>query len=104
MVTGMMVAEASTSAQATATGAAAKQGEQAKAQGPGMSTAAAAIVGPGAGALVGAGGMMKGAREGMLAGTAPLPAPLRLLLVRQWLMVTFLELSGTAESSGQGDF
>ncbi len=82
MVTGMMVAEASTLAQATATGAAAKQGEQAKAQGPGMS-AAAALIGPGAGALAGARLVMKGAREGLLAGTAPLPAPLQLLLDRQ---------------------
>lgn len=105
MVTGMMVAETSMSAQATATGAgaAATQGEQAKAQDPGMS-AAAALVGPGAGALVGAGAVMKGAREGMLVGTAPLPACLQLLLLRQQPMVTFLELSGTAESSGQGNF
>ena len=82
MVTGMMVAQSSMSAQAAATGAAVNQGEQAKAQGPGMS-AAAALVGPGAGALVGAGAVMKGPREGMLAGTAPLPAPLQLLLVWQ---------------------
>ena len=93
------------SAQAAAigAGAAAKHGEQAEAQGPGMS-AAAAPVGPGAGALVGAGVVMKGPREGMPAGPAPLPAPPPLLLVRQWPMVTFLELSGTAESSGPGDF
>ena len=102
MVTGMMVAEASTSAQATATGAAVNQGEQAKEQGPGM-PAAAALVGPGVGALVGAGAVMKGPRERMPAGTAPLPAPLPLLLDRLSRMVTFLELSGTAESSGQGD-
>ena len=80
MVTGMMVAEASMLAQAAATGAAVNQGEQAKAQGPGMS---AALAGPGAGALVGAGVVMKGPREGMLAGTAPLPAPLQLLLIQQ---------------------